>query len=77
MNIHFLSEKSILLDFSSPRGVTTLGCEFHSQAGLASVTVLKILTDTDTNTFIRYQIFPILVPRFDQQQNVNECKRGW
>ena len=37
MNIHFLSEKLILLDFSSPRGVTTLGCEFHSQAGLANV----------------------------------------
>ena len=36
MNIHFPSEKLILLDFSSPRGVTTLGCEFHSQAGLAS-----------------------------------------
>ena len=37
MNIHFLSEKLILLDFSSPRGVTTLGCEFHSQAGLATL----------------------------------------
>ena len=36
MNIHFPSEKLILLDFSSPRGVTTLGCEFHSQAGLAT-----------------------------------------
>ena len=36
MNIHFPSEKLILLDFSSPRGVTTLGCEFHSQAGLAN-----------------------------------------
>ena len=43
MNIHFLSEKLILLDFSSPRGVTTLGCEFHSQAGLA-----RLYSGTDT-----------------------------
>ena len=38
MNIHFPSEKLILLDISSPRGVTTLGCEFHRQAGLATLT---------------------------------------
>ena len=25
------------IDFSSPRGVSTLDCEFHSQAGLASI----------------------------------------
>ena len=41
MNIHFPSEKLILLDFSSPRGVTTLGCEFHSQAGLATPPPLR------------------------------------
>ena len=32
---HFPSEKSILPYFSSPRGVAILGCESHSQAGLA------------------------------------------
>ena len=31
--VNFPSEKSILPYFSSPRGVATLDCEFHSQAG--------------------------------------------
>ena len=44
MNIHFLSEKSILLYFSSPRGVTTLGCKFHSQAGLATWSPISFKT---------------------------------
>ena len=33
---HFPCENSILLDFSIRRVPTTLGCESHSQAGLAS-----------------------------------------
>ena len=33
---HLPSEKSILSNFSSPRGVAILGCESHSQAGSAS-----------------------------------------
>ena len=32
---HLPSENSILSNFSSPRGVAILGCESHSQAGLA------------------------------------------
>ena len=34
--VNFPSEKSILPYFSSPRGVATLDCEFHSQAGSTS-----------------------------------------
>ena len=33
---HLPSENSILSNFSSPRGVAILGCEYHSQAGSAS-----------------------------------------
>ena len=34
---HFPCENLILLDFSIPRIATILGCESHSQAGLASL----------------------------------------
>ena len=32
---HLPNENSILSNFSSPRGVAILGCEYHSQAGSA------------------------------------------
>ena len=53
---HLPSENSILSNFSSPRGVAILGCEYHSQAGSATLlSKFKILKTTYLLILMRFK----------------------
>ena len=79
---HLPSENSIPSNFSSPRGVAILGCESHSQAGSASLGVLREAPQweswrrrsTDLFSTLLYYISQVIWPGieiYDRHRNPN------
>ena len=71
--VNFPGEKSILPYFSSPRGVATLDCEFHSQAG--STTLLshwyQILSSQKEKM---RSVHPVVAPRWQMRLYLRDIK---